>query len=108
MNWFIIPLVNIPQIFNISLAGVNYNMTVKWNEFDEGTWLFDLENSDTNTPLLFGAPFVTGTNLLANLEYLGIGGSLIVYTNGDPSLVPTFDNLGSDANLYFLTDATVN
>lgn len=104
MNWFLIPLISTPQTFQIGLAGVNYLMTVKWNDQPDAGWEFDLILSDTNVPLLAGAPFVTGTDLLANLEYLGVGGQLFVTTVGDPGAVPTFTNLGTEANLYFVTN----
>lgn len=105
MNWFLIPLINGPQQFQIALAGVNYLLTVKWNPSNEGGWVFDLADTDTSEPLISGQPLVTGVDLLADLQYLGIDGKLVVYTNGEPDAVPTFENLGNEANLYFLTEA---
>lgn len=102
---YVIPLSSFYQTFSIALAGVNYQMTVKWNDSPDAGWVFDLDNADTNTPLLAGAPFVTGSDLLAGLEYLGIEGSLFVYTDGNPDAVPTYGNLGTDCNFYFVTDA---
>lgn len=103
MNWFLVPLINGPQQFDISLAGANYTFVVKWNDADEAGWQFDLLDSDTSTYLCAGQPLITGANLLAGLEYLGVGGSLVVYTNGDAGAVPTFDSLGLNSNLFFLT-----
>lgn len=108
MNWFLIPLFNYPVTFQIQLAGVNYEMTVKWNNAADAGWVFDLTNADTATQLLAGAPFVTGTDCLAGLEYLGIQGSLIVFTKGDNTAVPTMQNLGQNSNLYFVTTAVTN
>lgn len=108
MNWFLIPLDDNPQSFQISLAGVSYILTVYWNNQLDGGWQFNLDNADTNDSVLAGAPFITGANLLAGLDYLGINGQLYVYTNGMPDAVPTFTNLGTDSNLYFVTNATVN
>lgn len=105
MNWFLIPLQNNPQVFQIALSGVNYTLTVKWNDSDDAGWQFDLVDTDTNTPILAGAPLITGANLLANLDYLGIVGALIVETDGDPDAVPTFENLGANSNLYYVTAA---
>jgi hypothetical protein len=105
MNWFLIPLLSIPQTFQIQLAGINYQLTVKWNAADEAGWQFDLSDADTNTPILAGQPFITGTSCLAGLEYLGIGGDFWIYTNGDADAVPTFTNLGVDSNLYFVMAA---
>ncbi len=108
MNWFLIPLIAAPQSFQIQLAGVNYLLTVKWNAAQDAGWQFDLVNSDTNTPLVAGAPFITGADCLAGLEYLGINGQLWVYTNGEANDVPTFTDLGNESNLYFLTAAVSN
>jgi hypothetical protein len=108
VNWFLIPLVAQNQSFQISIAGVNYMLTVYWNDSAMGGWMFNLADADTDTPLIAGAPFITGANLLAGLEYLGIGGSLVVYTNGDATAVPSYTNLGTESNLYFVTQADVN
>ena len=105
---FLIPLVNTPQTFQIALAGVNYTMTVKWNDASDAGWQFDLANADTNASLIAGAPFVTGVDILAGLGYLGINGSLFVATDGDQNAVPTFTNLGVNSNLYFVTDVSTN
>jgi hypothetical protein len=101
ISWYLIPLIGTPQTFQINLAGTNYQLTVKWNNTSDAGWEFDISNADTNTLLLAGAPFVSGTNLLANLGYLGIGGTLVCITGGNSDAVPTFTNLGTDANLYF-------
>lgn len=103
MQNFLIPLVNLPQQFTIDLAGVTYTLVNKWNDMAQG-WYLDILDS-AQVPIVTGIPFVTGTDLLAGLEYLGIEGSLIVYTNGDQWAVPTLQNLGVDSNLYFQTDA---
>lgn len=103
MTLFLLPLVNIPQSFDIALAGVNYTITCKWNPADNGGWIMDLVNSDTSLPVVVNIPLITGADCLAGLEYLGIGGQLIVYTEGDPEAVPTLDNLGIESNVYFLT-----
>jgi hypothetical protein len=100
---FLIPLINGPQQFEIALGGVNYTLVVKWNDSDEAGWQFDILDAASGDYLCAGQPFVTGTDLLAGLEYLGIEGQLFVYTNGDASAVPTFDNLGTNSNLFFVT-----
>lgn len=104
---YLIPLTNVPQIFEISLAGVNYTLTVKWNDADEAGWVLDIGDASQN-PIVCGIPFTTGADLLDELAYFGIGGKLVVYTNGDESAVPTLDNLGLDCNLYFQTDVLNN
>jgi hypothetical protein len=102
-NWVLIPLIGSPETFQIGLTGINYLMTVKWNDSPDGGWEFDLALSDTAILLVAGVPLITGADCLAGLEYLGIGGKIFVYTDGDSTLVPTFTNLGTESNLYFVT-----
>jgi hypothetical protein len=105
-NWYLIPIQgSIPQTFQIPLAGGNYVLTFKWNNMLEGGWVMDLGDADTGDVLCGSIPLICGCNLLAGLEYLGIGGLFVVQTNGLPDAVPTFTNLGIDSNLYFLTAA---
>lgn len=103
MRWFLIPLLSIPQTFQISLVGKNYTLTAKWNSAADAGWQFDLSDADTDEVLVAGAPLITGADCLSGLEYLGIQGQLWVYTDGMPDAVPTFTNLGMDSNLYFVT-----
>lgn len=100
---YTVPLVNLPQVFTIDLAGVTYTLTSKWNDQAQ-SWYLDIADSAQN-PIACGIPFITGADLLSGLAYLGINGSFIVYTDGDNSAVPTQDNLGVDSNLYFQTAA---
>lgn len=104
-TFYLIQLQNYPITFQIALAGVNYQMTVKYNNSPEGGWVLDMTNADTRTPLFYNAPFITGADILSGLEYLSIGGGFFVYTQGDPAAVPTYDNLGSTSNLYFAVTA---
>lgn len=108
MTTFLIPLVNAPQSFEISLAGIAYLLTCKWNDSDEGGWVLDLADVDTGLPIVANIPLITGADCLSGLEYLGIDGQLIVFTDGDELAVPTLDNLGVESNLYFQTDAADN
>ena len=103
---YLIPLTNVPQTFVVNLAGVNYTLTVKWNDMAQ-SWYMDIADQSQN-PLACGIPFVCGTDLLGQLGYLGIQGSLYVYTNGMPYAVPTLDNLGTNSNLYFETSVQNN
>lgn len=107
MSLFKIPVTNIPQVFQIALAGKEYSMTCKYNSALEGGWLLDFSDAETAVPIIANIPLVTGVNLLDGLGYLGFGGSLYVYTDGDQNAVPTMDNLGVESNLYFETDADV-
>lgn len=104
MTNFLIPLINVPQVFIINLAGVNYTLTSKWNDVAQ-SWYLDIADSQGN-PIACGLPFITGADLLDGLAYLGLQGSLIVFTDGDVSAVPTLDNLGAGSNLYFQTEVS--
>ena len=96
-----VPLTNEPQTFEIALGGKDYQITNKWNDSDDSGWVLDIADSEGN-PIACNIPLITGGDCLAGLEYLELGGSLIVNTNGsNPYNVPTLDNLGVDSILYF-------
>lgn len=99
---YLVPLTPTPQTFEILLAAIFYTLTVKWNDMAQ-CWFMDVADTNGN-PLACGLPLVTGADLLDGLEYLGIDGELIVFTNGNmPDSIPTFTNLGTDSNVYFVT-----
>lgn len=102
---FKIPLENIPQKFDIALAGVNYTLSCHWNDSPDAGWVLDISDTDSSTSIVSNIPLITGADCLAGLEYLGINGQLIVQTDGNQFAVPTFENLGVESNLLFLTDA---
>jgi hypothetical protein len=101
MDLFLIPLVNTPQQFNITLGTQDLIIVCKWNDSPDGGWVVDILDDVTNAPIVCNIPLVTGTDLLAQYEYLGFKAKLVVYTDGDASAVPTLDNLGIDSNLYY-------
>jgi hypothetical protein len=105
LSVFQIPLTNIPQVFNIQLGGKVYTMTCKYNDAVDAGWTLDFVDGITSEPIVFNIPMITGANLLSGLDYLGIGGSLIVYTDGNDFAVPTLNNLGVESNLYFVTES---
>lgn len=105
-NSFLIPLSNDPQQFDIQLGGINYILTCKWNNQPDAGWTLDIAD-DTGVPIVANLPLITGDDLLSGLGYLGIPGSLYVYTNGsNPFDVPTLDDLGIDSNLYFVSEVS--
>lgn len=105
LNNYLMPFVNVPQQFPITLAGVEYNITNKWNDIGQ-FWCLDIEDSNNN-PIVSNVPLITGADCLAGLGYLGIGGSLYVLTAGaSPFDIPTLYTLGVDSNLYFQTSNT--
>nr|WKF61912.1 hypothetical protein HUO10_006444 [Paraburkholderia busanensis] len=101
MTAYEIPLSAKPQTFSISLGGVSYRMTLRWN-IPAAAWMIDIADASSN-PLVGSIPMVTGIDLLEQYAYLGFNGKLVAQTDHDPNAVPTFDNLGSTGHLYFLT-----
>lgn len=93
-----IPLSAEPQTFNITLAGVTYGFTVRWN-VPNSSWIIDIADASGNA-IISGIPMVTGVDLLEQYGYLSFGFQLIAQTDNSPDTVPAFDNLGSTAHLY--------
>lgn len=105
-QYFSIPLdEGTPQSRGVQLGGIDYNLTVKYRNVAEGGWTLDIADSSGNA-IINGIPLVTGADLLAQYGHLSIGnglGGLFVQTTSDPDAVPTFENLGGDAVLYWVT-----
>lgn len=96
-----IPLTPENQSFTVSLAGVTYGMTLRWND-QAAAWVLDIYDSLGN--LLIGAiALITGADLLAPYTYLNFGGTLTVASDNNADAVPTQTNLGSMSHLYFTT-----
>jgi hypothetical protein len=95
-----IPLIPAPQSFRVQLVGVFYAMSVRWC-IPAGAWMLDIADAN-DEPIVCAIPLITGADLLAQYEYLGIGGQLIVQSDDDVNAVPTFENLGSIGHLYFI------
>lgn len=100
---FRIPLSNVPQRFEIELGGRSYIMIVRWNPAMPN-WIMCLLDGETEQPLLNCLPFTTGLDLMSQFHHVGIEGSFVVVTDGDEFATPTLDNLGGEANLYYVVD----
>ena len=101
---FKIPLLNVPQRFEIALGGKDYVMTCKYNDADLGGWVLDFDDAITQEPIAYNIPLITGVDVLQGLEYLGFNGQMYIFTDGDQFAVPTLENLGIESNLYFQTE----
>lgn len=99
ISGFEIPLSGKSQTMQITLLNVVYKLALQWRGM--AGWVMDIAKQD-GTPMVQGIPLVTGVNLLEQYAYLGIGGALIVSTDGDPDALPTYDNLGTVSHLYFV------
>lgn len=104
MSVFQVPLTNIPQTFQITMAGKLYIANCRWNDSPDAGWVIDFADGLTSAPIVANIPLITGANLLSGLDYLGFQGVLFVFTDGDDEAVPTLDNLGVESNVYFSTD----
>ena len=102
-NYFEIPLSAAPQTFPITLSGIDYRCTLQYRNANEGGWVLDIADNQGNA-IVEGIPLVTGVDLLAAYKHLGFTGRLWVQTTNDPDAVPTFENLGTDSHLYWVTD----
>jgi hypothetical protein len=98
---FLIPLQANNQVITATLAGTQYQLTIRWNDANQA-WTLDIADSTGSNQIISGIPLVTGGDLLAPYAYLNLGGQLIVQTANNTDAVPTLANLGSTGNLYFL------
>lgn len=103
MSAYRIPLTAVPQSLSVNLAGTEYQLTLRWNDADEGGWFLDIDLPDDGGAVVHGIPLVTGADLLEPYAYLGIGGGLVVWADShdDP---PAQGELGDGVNLYFVTE----
>jgi hypothetical protein len=102
---YLIPTQPQAQQIQITLGTVAYNLVLRWN-VPNASWMMDILD-DSGNQILSGVPVVTGEDLLAPFSYLGIGGSvgageIQAQTASDTFAVPTYANLGTDGNLYWL------
>jgi hypothetical protein len=92
------------QQLTCQLGAASYQLTVWWNNADQGGWTLDIDDGSGNA-IVTGIPMITGADLLEQYGYLGIGGALYVYTDADYAAAPTFDNLGVGSHLAFVPAA---
>jgi len=100
-----VPLTPQPQSFQITLGGNQLNLTFLYRDAEMGGWTVDIYNS-AHLPIVCGVPLITGADLLAQYAYLEFGGQLWVVSDGYPTAVPTFFNLGvvPGGHLYWIPD----
>ena len=94
----IIPTQPKAQKFSVQLNGVTYKVSLVWRV---DTWYADIADAQGNF-IIAGMPLVTGADLLAQYEHLGLGGMLQVASIGpNPDLMPTYDGMGSVSQIYW-------
>ena len=98
-----LPFTARPQYVNVHLGGLRYRFKLAWN-VPANCWILDILSTN-GTPIACGLPIVTGSDMLAQFDYLGIGGQMLVTTDqtrGDG--VPTYEGLGITGHVYFFPD----
>lgn len=100
MTSYELPLTPNAQQFFIVLGLIQYSVTVRWCA-PSSCWNMDLAQAD-GTPILYGVPLVTGTDLLGQYRHLGIVGEMRVQSDGDLNRTPQYHELGVDGHLYFI------
>lgn len=94
------------QKTSVVLGDATYHLTFIYRGNFLGGWVMDIDDQNDN-PIVAGIPLVTGANLLENYGYLGFTGGMCVVgsttSGGDTDELPTFDDLGADAQLYWVT-----
>jgi hypothetical protein len=101
MPTYEIPLTNEAQSLTIQLGAGTYKLEVEW-AYSFETWIVHMNNTNGNR-LLSSIPLVAGNDLLEPYAYMGLGGALYARTEGDVTLPPTYDNLGTLGRVYFVT-----
>jgi len=104
-KFFNIPFVNTNQIFRITLNGQNLIVTCVWNQ-ELPTWVVSIQNANNQAYIVTGVALVTGVNLFMQFYYTGLSGDLVVYTNGNPGALPTFDSLGNETSVFYITEVS--
>lgn len=63
-------------------------------------WVFDIMDQ-AGEPLLCGLPLVTGTDLLAQFQYVLAGNMFVLTDHAIPDEIPDFTHLGLTGHVYF-------
>jgi hypothetical protein len=98
---FEIPLISLPQEFQVTLSGVDYRVRLTWC-WPINCWMMDMYDASTLAPILLGNAVVTGADLLEQFAYLEFPGLLVVQTDHDRLAQPTFDNLGTLSHMFYI------
>lgn len=97
-----IPVTPRPQTFSIMLSGTLYTIRLYWLKPAE-CWVFDFYDRTGENKILCGVPLVTGSDLLGQFAYVGIGGGLFVVTDTlPPDTIPSWTELGVTGHVYYV------
>ena len=90
------------QTLTININKVTYNLRIIWRS--TGYVLDILDKNYRN--ILCGLSLVTGADLLDQYDYMNFGFGLIIVSDVDASLVPTYYTLGVTSHLDFFYEIT--
>lgn len=93
-----VPLSSQPQRFLITLVGVQYQVTLRWN-IPSQVWIINLADANGNA-IVNGIPLVTGRDLLEPYGYLDLGFQLFAQTDNATVVPPAYANLGTAGHLF--------
>ena len=96
-----IPLTPNNQQFTTQINNTTYTIRTLWR--DSAGWIIDLRDS-SGADIIAGIPLVTGTDLLAPYQHLGLGFSLWVLCDAEGQEYPTKTDLGTGSHLYAITE----
>lgn len=96
-----LPLSADNQTFSTTINGVSLKMRLIWRE--GMGWVLDLLDSG-DAAIIAGIPLVTGTDLLAQYQHLGLGFGLTVVCDDPIQEYPTQTGLGTNCHLYVKTE----
>src|SRR5262245_32984861 len=95
-----VPVTSEKTHFKVQLGLWLLDFTVYFNERSQ-LWMFDLRDASNDTPLLYGAPFVLGQDLLEPYVF-GIG-SVICYDTTEQHQDAGADDLGNRVIVPYFT-----
>ena len=95
-----IPLQPNSQILAINISNIMYTFNIIWR--DAG-YVLDIQDVYQNN-IVTGLSLVTGADLIDQLTYLDLPFSLVVVSDVDSSLVPTYTSLGQQSHLCVVYD----
>ena len=90
-----IPLQPNSQTFQVLVNNVTYNMSVIWRGTGYVLGIADVNNNS----IVKGLSLVTGADLLSQFGYLDLPFNMVILTDIDPELVPTYELLGITSHL---------
>ena len=90
-----IPLIPESQQVMCNINGIRYTFNIIWRDTGYILDILDVANN----AIVQGLSLITGADLLAQLQYLNLNFILVIVTDVDNTLVPTYTSLGITSHL---------